>query len=172
MRRHPTDCTSILVTVLMMRVINTTRYVCATPLSISTRKMALLCPLSSFIIRHISTVVLPYTRMSMSASPYLSHVCVNVSVQRTALLPFPPPAACLPRAGFVAYPDSTDGSVSPSSTRPDLCPAELYTTCLNDPSCTGFDTLRNLYDSTLNPGNVYNGMCTYKRMLWGPQDPS
>jgi hypothetical protein len=79
---------------------------------------------------------------------------------------FPPAAACLPRAGFIAYSNYHDALATPSSTRPDLCPADLYTTCLNNPSCTGFDTLRNLYDGTLNPSSAFNGMCTYMRMTY------
>jgi hypothetical protein len=76
-----------------------------------------------------------------------------------------PHAACLPRAGFIAFPDKYDSYAAPSSTRPDLCLADLYTTCLNDLTCTGFDTLRNLYTAQLAPIEGFNGMCTYTRIL-------
>ncbi len=64
-------------------------------------------------------------------------------------------------------------SRSPASTRTDLCPADLYTTCLNDPSCTGFDTLRRLYSTDLlaNFDATLAGMCTYKRLAWGLRGP-
>ncbi|GIL96046.1 hypothetical protein Vretimale_1898 [Volvox reticuliferus] len=74
---------------------------------------------------------------------------------------------CTPRAGFIAYSDLTFDTMTPPDDQfPELCGNDIYTKCLNDPTCQGFNTLRNIWTSVRPmPVTEYSGMCTYVRAI-------
>ncbi|GLI70521.1 hypothetical protein VaNZ11_015432 [Volvox africanus] len=72
--------------------------------------------------------------------------------------------SCVPRAGFIAYADLTFDSTPSDGHFPELCGNDIYSKCLNDPTCQGYNTLRHIWTSVKpSPNTEFSGMCTYVR---------